>query len=290
MLNMNLLKMTFEKVRATLPTVAPECALVLGSGWSGVVEHLDVVARMDYADIPCLGATRVEGHQGQLVFVDWEGFQVAVFQGRRHWYEGLGWEPVILPALLSRCLGARLLLLTNAAGGIRKDLCVGSLMLIDDHINAMHSNPLIGPHHPELGAPFPDQSEVYDRGLRNLLDRAGEKANIELSHGVYLATSGPMYETPAEIAAFRTMGADAVGMSTVPEATVASASGMQVAGISCITNCAAGTSDGRLSHREVIDVAHEAEKEMQSLLSGFFKLLAQSGRLRDEPGNNTVFV
>lgn len=288
MLNMSIIEEACEQVGAALPPLRPACVLVLGSGWGGVIGHLDVVAGIDYADIPCLGATQIAGHDGQLVLVEWQGIPVVVFQGRRHWYEGLGWNPVVLPVLLGRHLGADVLLLTNAAGGIRGDLDAGSLMLIDDHINAMYSNPLIGPHHPELGGRFPDQSEVYDRSLLDMLDRAGEKAGVPVSHGVYLATPGPVYETPAEIAAFRVMGADAVGMSTVPEATVASASGMRVAGISFITNRAADSTSGRLCHTDVIDATREAEEELKSLLAGFFELLAKSDILHDEPGHNTA--
>jgi len=276
MLDMNLLMEACEATQALLPPVKPPCVLVLGSGWSKVVEGLPARATVDYADIPCLGATSVEGHDSRLCILSAQGMDIAVFHGRRHWYEGAGWEPIVFPVVFAKHLGASVLLLTNAAGGIREDLSPGSLMVIDDHINAMPSNPLQGPHQPALGPRFPDQTEVYDSALGRLLDRAGKAAGTQPPHGVYIAVPGPAYETPAEIAAYRRMGADAVGMSTVPEAMVANATGLRVAALSCITNSAAGIADSALTHREVIGTTRQAQPHMKALLGEFFRLLGDT--------------
>lgn len=257
-----------EAVRKKWPTAVPQCGLILGSGWGEAVENFDG-PELPYSDVPGLGSPGVEGHAGRLRIVDIGGMDVLVFQGRRHWYEGEGWTPVILPIYLLHALGARAVLLTNAAGGIRDDLKPGSLMVIEDHINMLGSNPLIGPHNPRMGTRFPDQSEIYDRSLRKKLLHAGADTS-----GVYIATSGPTFETPAEIELFRSMGADAVGMSTVPEAMIANALGMQVAGLSCICNWAAGISPVKLTHEDVNRTAAEAMPRMKSAMTKFMKELA----------------
>ena len=277
MLDMDILNDACETVRAMLPDAKPYCALVLGSGWSSVVEGVQECAALDYDDMPCMGGGTVKGHAGRMSILEWEGVEVLAFQGRRHWYEGEGWAPVILPVILSLRLGAQLVVLTNAAGSIRETLSPGNLMIIDDHINTMASNPLFGQHHPELGPRFPDQSQVYSRQLRELLDKAGRSAGINMAHGIYLATPGPMYETPAEVSAFGAMGADAVGMSTVPEAIVASAAGLQVAGLSCITNMAAGMSDTAIDHKGALETTRNAREDMHAVLSGFFRFLKDAG-------------
>jgi purine-nucleoside phosphorylase len=192
--------------------------------------------------------------------------EVFIFEGRRHWYEGEGWTPVILPVCLLHAMGADTVLLTNASGGIREDLAPGTLMTITDHINMLGSNPLIGPHNPRLGPRFPDQTEVYNKALRSSLLTAG--ADTE---GIYVAATGPCFETPAEIRAFKAMGADAVGMSTVPEAIVANALGLQTAALSCISNRAAGISPVPLSHE---DIARTAEKTLPKMRSTLLKFLA----------------
>ena len=247
--------------------------MVLGSGWGGVIDRFTIGNTIDYADIPCLGSTGVKGHSGRLLLARAHGLEILVFQGRRHWYEGCGWEPVAFPVHLSATLGVSVLLLTNAAGGIGNDLRPGELMIINDHVNALGANPLVGPHDPIFGPRFPDQTAVYDPDLRRLLDEAAEGLGHRISHGVYLATSGPTYETPAEIAAFRSMGADAVGMSTVPEAMLAHAAGLRVCAVSCITNMAAGITGERLSHEEVIAETDRARPAMCELLDRFLQRL-----------------
>jgi purine-nucleoside phosphorylase len=264
-----------DALQALVPDARPRWALVLGSGWGVVADAFPARREIAYADIPGLGNTQVQGHAGRLLIAPLGGADLLIFQGRRHWYEGVGWQPLALPTVLSAALGVTTMVLTNAAGGIRADLRPGDLMVIDDHINAMGANPLIGPHDPRWGARFPDMSAVYAPALRAAFDAAAQTAASPVKHGVYLATSGPTYETPAEIRAFRTLGADAVGMSTVPEAILAHAAGMRVAGLSCITNLAAGVSQTPLSHAEVIAESQRAQSRMRALLVEFFKILAK---------------
>ncbi len=257
-----------EAVNKTWPDARPACGLILGSGWGGAVEDFQGL-EIDYSKIPGVGKTGVMGHAGKLRSTVINGMEVFIFQGRRHWYEGEGWTPVILPIYLLHAMGAETVLLTNAAGGIRPNLPPGSLMVIEDHINMLGSNPLVGPHNPMLGTRFPDQTEVYSKALRDKLMKAGAD-----SCGIYVATTGPTFETPAEIRQFKAMGADAVGMSTVPEAIVANALGMQVAGLSCICNWAAGIGGTRLTHEDVNQTAAAAMPRMQKTISLFLEGMA----------------
>ncbi len=257
-----------EAVNKTWPDARPACGLILGSGWGDAVEDFQGL-EIDYSKIPGFGKTGVMGHAGKLRSTVINGMEVFIFQGRRHWYEGEGWTPVILPIYLLHAMGAETVLLTNAAGGIRPNLPPGSLMVIEDHINMLGSNPLVGPHNPMLGTRFPDQTEVYSKALRDKLMKAGAD-----SCGIYVATTGPTFETPAEIRQFKAMGADAVGMSTVPEAIVANALGMQVAGLSCICNWAAGIGGTRLTHEDVNQTAAAAMPRMQKTISLFLEGMA----------------
>jgi purine-nucleoside phosphorylase len=257
-----------EKVQAAWPAAKPKCGLILGSGWAEAVDGF-YGKELPYDKIPGFGKTGVMGHAGNLLSTTVNGMEVFIFQGRRHWYEGEGWTPVILPIFLLHALGADTVLLTNASGGIRSDLPPGSLMVIDDHINMLGSNPLIGPYNPKLGTRFPDQTEVYDKPLREKLIVAGAD-----SSGVYIATSGPTFETPAEINQFKAMGADVVGMSTVPEAIVANALGMQVAGLSCVCNWAAGISPTKLTHEDVNETASAAMPRMKKTITAFLEELS----------------
>lgn len=268
-INQTVLDAAEAALRKIWPDAAPRCGLVLGSGWDEVVADLSGET-IDYTDIPGLGATGVLGHAGKLRRVYMNGMELFIFQGRRHWYEGVGWTPVILPAYLLHAFGADTLLLTNAAGGISSALPPGTIMVIEDHINMLGSNPLIGPHNPKLGLRFPDQSEVYNKELRHRLMNAGADAA-----GIYVATTGPTFETPAEIRCFERMGADAVGMSTVPEAIVANALGLRTAGLSCICNWAAGISPVKLTHEDVNAVAAQTMPRMKKLIANFFSELAK---------------
>lgn len=264
-------------IRSRWPNARPTLGLILGSGWSEVVESFTIKDAIPYEEIPGLGKTGVVGHAGRLVLAESSGIETLIFQGRRHFYEGVGWTPIALPVFLIKSLGAKAVMVTNAAGGVRADLKPGSLMIIDDHINFLGANPLIGAHDPVWGPRFPDQSEVYNTKLRKLLAQAGTAAGETLPHGVYLADSGPTYESPAEIRAFRTLGADAVGMSTVPEALLANAAGLKVVGLSCITNLAAGISKQALSHEEVTESTKQAMARMKAVVLGFWKEVSREG-------------
>lgn len=259
-----------ERIRHAFPAFRPKLALIMGSGWRDVASVFTVRHTLEYAAIPELGATQVQGHGGQLVLAEQDGVELLIFVGRRHWYEGAGWSPIAFPVCLAKTMGAAGMVLTNSAGGINARFRSGAVMVIEDHINLMGTNPLIGPAHPFWGARFPDMTHVYDVAYRKAMDEAARSAGLAVEHGVYMAVTGPSYETPAEIAAFRGMGADAVGMSTVPEAILAHASGLRVAGLSCITNAAAGMGT-LLSHEEVLAGAKMAIPGLTRLLQEFVR-------------------
>ena len=273
------LQPALDAVQAAFPAAKPKIALILGSGWSDVAASFEKLGEISYADIPGLGAAGVVGHAGKLLWGRASGIETFVFQGRRHYYEGVGWDTVAIPTFLAKACGATALFLTNAAGGTNPDWRPGDLMVIDDHINMMGVTPLLGRHDPFWGPRFPDQSRVYDRALRALLDRAAASVSIPLRHGVYLAGTGPTYETPAEIRAWRTLGADAVGMSTVPEAMLGNAAGLRVVALSCITNMASGILDQPLTHEEVTETTRVSMANMKNLIQAFWRELAASAAL-----------
>ena len=268
------LQKAVAEVRSHWPNARPFLGLVLGSGWGEVISAFPAGDELPYENITALGKAAVIGHVGKLHLIRYAGKEILLFQGRRHWYEGAGWTPVILPAFLSHELGAKMLLLTNAAGGI--NFAPGDLMAITDHINFLAAHPLIGPYRPQLGERFPDQTHVYNPELVALLQRAGNDVGVSLKQGVYLANSGPTYETPADIRAYRVFGADAVGMSTVPEAIVGNALGMKIAAISCISNYAAGIGAQPLSSQEVLDTTAKVMPVMSRLIPRFVSLLAEN--------------
>ncbi len=247
--------------------------MILGSGWSRVLKIDYEIARIPYSEITGLGAGKVVGHTGELLLFERHEKFICAFMGRRHWYEGVGWEPVIMPAELMRRMGVKQILITNAAGGINPSLSPGDLMIIRDHINTCGINPLIGEVVKGWGPRFPDQSRVYSPGLVDLLRKSAMDCDATLSEGIYAFTTGPGYETPAEIRAYAGMGADAVGMSTVPEATIASAAGIELAALSCITNMAAGISGPHLSHEEVIKQTEKSAPVMSALVDAFLRRL-----------------
>lgn len=267
-MNLPLLINAADRVRLQLPGAHPSLAIIMGSGWREVADGFQIDHTLQYKDIPELGAPQVAGHGGELLLAHHAGVNLLVFSGRRHWYEGAGWDPIAFPIVLAKTLGVQGIILTNSAGGIRSDLTPGSLMIIDDHINLMGLNPLVGPHHPLWGPRFPDLSRTYDPAYRAGFDEAARRAGVAAAHGVYLAVTGPTYETPAEITAFRSLGADAVGMSTVPEAILAHAAGLRVAGLSCIANAAAGATS-TLSHQEVLAGAKSAIPALTRLMQAF---------------------
>jgi len=244
----------------------PRAALVLGSGLGGFADKIRAVAQVDYKDISGFPVSTVPGHKGRYVFGYVEDTPVAVMQGRVHYYEGYPMEDVVLPVRVLGALGAKQLFLTNAAGGISPELASGSLMLITDQITSFVPSPLIGPHEDGMGVRFPDMSEVYSKRLRELARRAAAVRGIDLKEGVYVQCTGPQYETPAEIRMFKALGAGAVGMSTACEAMAARHMGMEVCGISCVTNLAAGLSDRPLSHVEVQEIADRVSGDFQGLL------------------------
>lgn len=265
---------TLSFLETRLNGFKPRCGLVLGSGLGFFADtRLQVAGRLAFRDIPGFPAPTVTGHAGNLVWGTCAGQAVLCFQGRFHFYEGHPMETVILPARLLAQLGGEILLLTNAAGGIAPGMRPGDLMLIEDHINFMGVNPLRGPNADDLGPRFPDLTAVYDRGLRGLAREAAAEIGLDLREGVYLACSGPTFETPAEIRAFQRWGASAVGMSTVPEAVAARHAGLRVCGISCITNLGAGLGPGELTHEEVGETAARVREPFSRLLEGLLARL-----------------
>jgi purine-nucleoside phosphorylase len=251
--------------------VRARLAIVLGSGFQGVLKGLRVAAEIPYRAIPGFRPAGVGGHEGRLVAGEVGGAGVVVLCGRSHYYEGLPLSAVTYPVRVLAAMGVRKLLLTNAAGGINPRYRAGDFMVIADHINFMGENPLRGWTGPDAGR-FVDLTQAYDPGLRQWLKRAARAAKARVHEGVYLAVPGPSYETPAEIRAFARLGADAVGMSTVPEAIVARQCGMSVAGLSCITNLAAGRTGRPLSHCEVLETGERARAQAGELLGHFIAL------------------
>jgi len=251
------------------PGFTPRLGLVLGSGLGGVAAAIDPVAAIPYAELPGFPVGGVAGHAGRLVLGELAGLPVACLQGRAHLYEGTSSVALRTPIRALRRAGAELLLLTNAAGSLRPSVGPGRLMALADHINLMGTNPLIGPNDDEVGPRFPSLSRAYDPELRGRLHAAADALGIALAEGVYLAVSGPSFETPAEIGAFRLLGADAVGMSTVPEVIVARHAGLRVAAVSTITNLAEGMGAEPLSHEGTLRAAQEAAGDLERLVGRF---------------------
>lgn len=241
-------------------------AIVLGSGLGAFADDLEGGVTIPYEEIPGFARPTVEGHAGRLVVGRIEGVPIAAMQGRFHYYEGYSFDEVTFPVRTLGALGVRSLILTNAAGGINVSFEQGALMVICDHLNLMGANPLRGPHDPRFGARFPDMTEVYARGYQEIAVEEAHAAGIEVRRGIYAALSGPNYETPAEVRMLRVFGADAVGMSTVPEAVVARQMGVKVLGISCITNTAAGVTDQPINHDEVMETGERVRETFKLLL------------------------
>ena len=267
----------FDKAAGCLPDVCFErpvdVGILLGSGWGSCLKADETFARVAYADIPGLGAAAVAGHAGEFVLYRRGGLRIAAWCGRRHFYEGVGWESVVLPVEILRRMCCPCVLLTNASGGINPALRPGDFVIVRDHLNTVGANPLIGPHVPEWGERFPDMTEVYNRHLAELLHASANKLGLRAMDGVYAYTSGPCYETPAEIQAYKAQGADVVGMSTVPEAVFAKACGMKVAGLSLVANLAAGISRQPLSHAEVVAAGEAAKPLMAAFVDDFLSRL-----------------
>lgn len=256
-----------QHIRAVFATI-PHVAIVLGSGLGGFASSLVDAVAIPYPDIPNWPVSKVVGHEGRLVIGKAGGRGVAALSGRAHFYEGHDLRKVTFAIRVLAVLGVKTVVLTNAAGGINTTFSPGDLMVIDDHINLLGGNPLSGPNDERFGVRFPDLTNVYSPRLRRLADETAAAQGISLRHGVYVACHGPSYETPAEVRYLRTIGADAVGMSTVPEAIVARHMGVEVLGISCITNFAAGVLPEPLNHDEVLGTAERVRLTFIALLNG----------------------
>lgn len=245
----------------------PQVALILGSGLGDYAEQIQVEAVLDYHDIEGFPVSTVLGHKGRFVFGYIQNVPVVIMQGRVHFYEGYDIHDVVLPTRLMGMLGAKVLFLTNAAGGMQKGMHAGDFMLITGHISSFVPSPLIGPNIEELGTRFPDMSEVYKKDLQEIIRNTAINCGIPLKEGVYVQTTGPNYETPEEIRMYRSLGADAVGMSTACEAMAANHMGMRVCGISCISNLAAGISENPLTHAEIQETADRVAPLFQQLIT-----------------------
>ncbi|HEX5079940.1 MAG TPA: purine-nucleoside phosphorylase [Geminicoccaceae bacterium] len=265
-----------DVIQSAAPDFEPRLGLVLGSGLGALADALEAPVSLAYADLPGFPRPTVEGHGGRLLLGRLEGVPVACLQGRAHLYEGVPAGAVNVPMRTLKALGCEILVLTNAAGSLRPEIGAGTIVLIADHINLLGQNPLVGANDAAIGPRFPDLSEVYDAGLRAQLARIAEKLGIELPSGVYVAVLGPSFETPAEIRALRTLGADLVGMSTVPEAISARHAGLRVVGLSVVTNLAAGLAAEPLSHAETLAQASTAAAKLAGLLRAFCREIAHA--------------
>lgn len=254
-------------------TFQPEVALILGSGLGDYAQEMDIVETVEYTDIEGFPTSTVAGHKGRFLFGYVEGVPVVAMQGRVHYYEGYEMSDVVLPTRLMGLLGAKTIILTNAAGGVNYNFQPGDLMVITDHITTAVPSPLIGANLEELGTRFPDMSEVYNKELRNIIKKAALNTGVAVQQGVYMQFTGPNYETPAEIRMARTIGADAAGMSTACEAMAANHMGMKVCGISCITNLAAGMSMQPLNHKEVQETADRVAADFKKLVTETIRLI-----------------
>lgn len=261
---------TVDYIKSKIGDFKPEIAIVLGSGLGELADEYCEI-KLAYSEIPGFPVSTVKGHNGNLVFAKVNGKNVIMMQGRFHFYEGHSMQTVTYPIKIMKKLGVETILITNAAGGVNPYFKPSSLMIIKDHINFMGTNPLIGPNDDTLGERFPDMSEVYTKSLREIAHTCSKNLNIPVEEGIYIALTGPTYETPAEVNMVRTLGADAVGMSTVPEAIVASYLKMKVLGISCICNSAAGISTVGLSHKEVLEAAEKAKTNFKKLVLEIIK-------------------
>ncbi|MDK2822581.1 MAG: purine-nucleoside phosphorylase [Clostridia bacterium] len=264
------MKVTLEYIQKQIK-IKPKIGLILGSGLGVLAEEITDPLFLPYKDIPNFPESTVEGHAGQLVIGKLADVPVLTMQGRFHYYEGYNLQKITFPIRVMQGLGIKFLIVTNAAGGINLSFSEGTIMLINDHINLMGTNPLIGKNLAEFGPRFPDMTEAYSSKLISLAKNVAKKLNIEIREGIYAAVTGPSYETPAEIKYLRTIGADAVGMSTVPEVIVANHGSMSVLGISCITNMAAGVTGKKLTHDEVMETAEKVRENLRSLLLGIIK-------------------
>lgn len=259
------MQMCCEEIRKRT-TIRPKVAIVLGSGLGGFADCIEIEQRIPYREIPGFPVSTVTGHAGEFLFGFVEGVPVVLMNGRVHYYEGYQMQDVVMPARIMGMLGAEILFLTNAAGGVNRSFHPGTLMMITDQISSFVPSPLIGPNLDELGTRFPDMSRIYDEELCSILRRTAKEEEITLEEGTYCQFTGPNYESPAEIRMAEVIGADAVGMSTAVEAIAARHMGLRVCGVSCITNMAAGITGQELNHKEVQETADRVAEQMQRLV------------------------
>ena len=263
----------YEKLLKCLESVrkktdfVPKVAIVLGSGLGNYADDIKIECEVDYHDIEGFPISTVPGHAGKFIFGYVKDVPVVCMKGRVHYYEGYPISDVVLPTRLMKLMGAEILFLTNASGGLNTSFCAGDFMIITDHISCFAPNPLIGPNIDELGTRFPDMTHVYDEDLRDIIEKTAKDHNIKVQKGVYAQLTGPSFESPAEIRMLRTLGVDAVGMSTVVEAVAANHMGMKICGISCVCNLAAGMSANPLTHEEVQAAANEAAPRFKKLVT-----------------------
>lgn len=262
-----MIRETVEFLKEKIGDFVPETGIILGSGLGELADEYCDIA-ISYTEIPNFIKSTVKGHKGRLVFADINGKKVVMMQGRNHFYEGHSMSEITYPVKVMKALGVKTLILTNAAGAVNENFNPSDLMIITDHINMMGTNPLIGTNDETLGERFPDMTEIYKKQLVNLAESCAKTQGLSIKKGVYLANTGPSYETPAEIRMARLLGADAIGMSTVPEAIVANYCNLNVLGISCISNAASSADGNKLSHEEVIQTTNQAK-------SGFKKLILE---------------
>ena len=274
----------YQKIREAVEFIQkhapmqPEIGLILGSGLGPIADHVTDAVTLSYSQIPHFQNPSIEGHAGKMIVGKMNGTPVVLLQGRFHLYEGHSMEDVVFPTRAICGLGIHTLVLTTAAGGINTRFRPGDLLFIEDHLNLRGDNPLKGPNLSQLGPRFPDLTEAYHRGCLETLKHTAKELDITFHTGTYAGLLGPTYETPAEVRMLRTLGADAVGMSTVPESIAANHLGVQVAGLSCITNLAAGLSPHKLSHQEVIETSNLAAEKMKNLILSSLPKLTHKGK------------
>jgi len=273
----------YKKIREAVEAIQarakfqPEIGVILGSGLGPIAQKIESPITIPYTEIPHFHGTSVEGHAGKMILGTFHGVKTVFLQGRFHLYEGYQMEEVAFPTRTICGLGIKTLVLTNASGGINTRYRPGDIMVIDDHLNLMGDNPLKGPNIAELGPRFPDMTEAYSKQCRDIIDECARELEIPLQHGTYVGLLGPTYETPAEVRMLRTLGGDAVGMSTVPETIAANHLGVRVCGLACITNLAAGMSAQKLTHQEVVDNSKASVGRLDELLSKVVPRLVYKG-------------
>lgn len=272
-LDMETAKSCAEFIKKKIGKFVHDIGIILGSGLSDVLSNAEVIGSVEYSEIPDFPTATVSGHKGRFLFMKYGDKNVVVMQGRVHYYEGYSIHQTVLPICVMKLLGVNTLIITNASGGIKPEFNAGDIMIIQDHISNFVPSPLIGENDDRYGERFPDMSSIYNKDLNDTLFKIADKNNIQLKKGVYLQTTGPNYETPAEVRMFSAMGADAVGMSTACEAITANYLKMKICGLSVVTNKAVGFNETPLSHKEVQQIAKSATEKLSVIIDNFIQEL-----------------